>query len=336
MCIKILASLIQEHSVVSSLDTRGLKRAIGAIILCRVSSVSANVVFNESELYYKSETSSATASPKKEATNLAILRLAKYIPVHKPTITSANTSANAPKKDGEDARQMNPSPEEEDEQPEVEDSQDNVKVEADQRDSGALNEEPTLNSQVKRVDDGLGWPISLRKGVRSCRANVKYPIGHYVKYDKLSHQYRNFLTVLDNIVILNRVEDALRDPGWKAAMDKEMVALKENDTWELTTLPKRMKVIGCCWVFTPKLQANRTLERLKARLVAKGYTQTQGLDYGETSAPMAKFNVVLVLIALAAKCDREILQLDVKNVFLHGKLEEEVYIQLLPRISVDQ
>ena len=65
-------------------------------------------------------------------------------------------------------------------------------------------------------------------------------------------------------------------------MNEETDALEKNDTWELTTLPKGKKVVGCRSVFTPKFQANKTLERLKARLVAKGYTQTQGLDYGET------------------------------------------------------
>ena len=103
-------------------------------------------------------------------------------------------------------------------------------------------------------------------------------------------------------MIPNRVEDALRDPGWKAAMDEEMMALIRNNTWEIVSLPKGKKAIGCRWVFTPWFRSDRVLDRLKARLVAKGYTQTEGIDYGETFALVAKFNTVRVLVAVAAKC----------------------------------
>ena len=157
----------------------------------------------------------------------------------------------------------------------IEGSQDKLDPEIDRSDEEQSNEpaeDQIQQSKTNAVDEDLGWPIALRKGVRSCRGNVKYPISHYVKYEKLSHQYRSFITILGNIVIPNRVEDVLLDPGWKAAMDEEMVALKKNDTWELTTLPKGKKTVGCRWVFTSKFRANRTLERLKARLVAKGYT----------------------------------------------------------------
>nr|KYP61345.1 Retrovirus-related Pol polyprotein from transposon TNT 1-94 [Cajanus cajan] len=106
-------------------------------------------------------------------------------------------------------------------------------------------------------------------------------------------------------------------------MDTEMEALEKNKTWELVSLPKGKKPVGCKWVYTVKYKANGSIERYKARLVAKGFTQTYGIDYSETFAPVAKMNTVRVLLSLAANCGWELQQFDVKNAFLHGELEEE-------------
>jgi len=113
-------------------------------------------------------------------------------------------------------------------------------------------------------------------------------------------------------------------------MKVEMEALEKNKTWDIVELPKGKRLVGCRWVFTVKYKSDGSIERYKARLVAKGYTQTYGIDYLETFAPVAKMNTVRILLSLAAVFNWNLQQFDVKNAFLHGDLDEEIYMEVPP------
>ena len=110
-------------------------------------------------------------------------------------------------------------------------------------------------------------------------------------------------------------------------MDEEMAALYGNESWDLVPLPKDKKTIGCKWVYKVKHNSDGSISRYKARLVAKGYAQTHGIDYEEKFSPVAKMATVPAIIGVAASKNWVLHQMDVKNAFLHGDLQEEVYME---------
>lgn len=113
---------------------------------------------------------------------------------------------------------------------------------------------------------------------------------------------------------------------WEAAMQDEMESLYKNGIWILTKLPNGKKAIGCKWVYAKKEGSQMNQVRYKARLVAKGYAQKEGIDYNEVFSPVVKHSSIRILLALVAQYDLDLVQLDVKTAFLHGDLEEEIYM----------
>ena len=113
---------------------------------------------------------------------------------------------------------------------------------------------------------------------------------------------------------------------WMAAMQEEMEALHKNKTWELVPLPQGRKAIGNKWVFKIKRNSDDQVERFRARLVVKGYAQKEGIDFNEIFSPVVRLTTIRVVLAMCATFNLHLEQLDVKTAFLHGDLEEEIYM----------
>ncbi|RVW38412.1 Retrovirus-related Pol polyprotein from transposon TNT 1-94 [Vitis vinifera] len=188
----------------------------------------------------------------------------------------------------------------------------------------------------------LNGEIAMKKGVKMNRSIWR-------KLTKLTTREEQKSTILDgrfvsggefsegdvehNLVLFTSTadpttfEEAVQSSKWRVAMDLEIEAIERNGTWEQTDLPEGVKKIGVKWVFKTKLNENGKVDKCKARLVAKGYAQQHGIDYTEVFAPVARWDTIRMVIALAARNGWSVYQLDVKSAFLHGELNEAVFIE---------
>uniref|UniRef100_A0A2N9GEX0 Integrase catalytic domain-containing protein n=1 Tax=Fagus sylvatica TaxID=28930 RepID=A0A2N9GEX0_FAGSY len=187
-----------------------------------------------------------------------------------------------------------------------------VQVELDELESQS-NEEPHSNDQEQdstRSD----------RPKRNKRPPVRYGFEDLVSYALLTSSE-------DPSTFQEAIESSEKDK-WMEAMVEENESLSKNKTWELTELPKGKKPIGCKWVFKKKeAVSEKEGERFKARLVAKGYSQRHGIDYDEVFSPVVRHTSIKAVLALVADQDMELEQLDVKTAFLHGNLEEEIFME---------
>ncbi|KAJ4715914.1 Retrovirus-related Pol polyprotein from transposon TNT 1-94 [Melia azedarach] len=175
-----------------------------------------------------------------------------------------------------------------------------------------ISEEERL-SQLEDVEEETSPQPSVRRSTRQRKPNPKYA-NAVLEEDISVKEPETF-------------EEAVQHKEWRNTMEEEILALKQNETWDLVPKSQEIKPISCKWVYKIKRRPDGSVERYKARLVARGFSQQYGLDYDETFSPVAKITTVRVLIALAASKSWKLWQMDVKNAFLHGELDREIYME---------
>ena len=157
------------------------------------------------------------------------------------------------------------------------------------------------------------WPsptdphIAIRKGTHF--SHNPHSIYTFLSHHRLFSPYYAFISISSFVSIPHTVHEALS---------------------HLVPLPSGKSPVGYRWVYTVKISPDGRVDRCKSCLVAKRYTQIYGSDYYDTFSPVAKMASVRLLLFMVAISSWPLYQLDNKNVFLHGDLAEEVYMEQSP------
>ena len=131
-------------------------------------------------------------------------------------------------------------------------------------------------------------------------------------------------------------DEALQDKNsskWDLAMKDEMDSLLGNQTWELIELPVGKKALHNKWVYRIKNEHDGS-KRYKTRLVVKGFQQKEGIDYTKIFSPVVKMSTIRLVLGMVAAKNLHLEQLNVKTTFLHGDLEEDLYMIQLEEFIV--
>ena len=174
---------------------------------------------------------------------------------------------------------------------------------------------------------------SLASCYQKDSSSTPYPLVDYIKCQNFSSSHRAYLAAITKNVEPRYYKEVVQDSRWRQAMAEEIHASEANQTWTLEELPPGMKPITCKWVYKVKYKSDGTIEHFKARLVVRGHHQLEGFDFIETFASVAKMSSVRTFLSVAVARGWELHQMVVNNAFLHGDLEEDVYMRVPPSFS---
>ena len=145
-----------------------------------------------------------------------------------------------------------------------------------------------------------------------------------MKFRSLREIYENWYFAL-YVIEPTYFKEVVESQAWKNAMLKEMQAIEQNiSNMGIGESTGRKGTHWTQWVFKIKRHADGIIQHYESRLAAKGYAQYQGIDYDRTFSPVARFEMVRILLYLSSKMSWPIYHFDVKFAFLNAELEEEV------------
>lgn len=177
--------------------------------------------------------------------------------------------------------------------------------------------------EEENVDGGHTQPpiageslVPLRRSSRNVQHCTRYPVDQWVTLTD-GEEPESF-------------SEAMNDENkkkWMEAMQDKMKSLHETKTFDLVKLPNGKRALKNKWVFRIKHEEHGVHPRFKAILVVKGFSQKKGIDFDEIFSPVVKMTSIHTVLRLAASLNLENEQMDVKIAFLHGDLEEEIYMK---------
>ena len=255
-----------------------------------------------------------------------------FIPVEIPMENHENNDDAVP---NEDVIIPEPIPNVEVENPIIGEDEPNENFEFDNPQQNIDEYDEIFHDAVDQNDANIE-PVDLEDPIPEVMApnpEQRYPTRNRQppkKYWENAYYCRETLSKLPPPTSLKEAEERPDWPEWKKAIDDEYQSLLENDTWEEVTLPPGQNLVGSKFVFKVKENSDGSINRYKARLVARGFSQKFGVDFEDTFAPVVKFPSIRTILAIGAKRNMEIHQMDVKTAFLNSKLNEDVYMRPPP------
>lgn len=178
---------------------------------------------------------------------------------------------------------------------------------------------------------GPGRPTTLRTGKRGRPTKI-----YNLKVNHATDDTKSKEDILLNDIDINmnaseiQIDEAINGPDseeWFNAIYSEIKCLVQKDTWEIVDRPVNENVIGCRTILRNKYNSDGTIQRRKARVVAKGFAQRPGIDFMDTFAPVARIESFRLLIALAAKYNLHISQLDITTAYLNGDIDTLLFME---------